>query len=522
MAVVQISKIQVRRGRKNSGIGVPQLSSGELAWAIDSQELFIGNGSIQEGAPYVGNTKVITENDNILELAASYEFAKSDNSITTAVARSLQSKLDEYVSVADFGAINDGSTDCVEAFENAFTQLFRNANTDYRKTLVIPNGDYLFLSNLTIPSNAIIRGETDSGVNLNFGGNSILFVNSDGEGIASFTSSNRPTNINISNLTIAFNGGQFVLSGVGDSQFNDITFESNYTMGGAISGASISDRSGMISWENDTIGIRVTGIDFNGCTFKDTQLGIKCVQTAVFETEVNFEKCNFFNSYDAVYIEGVSNQVNSWTFVNCKFEEIYSQAFLSTAGKNTRFDECEFFNVGNAGLTSSNARYRMVEFGESASNILTNCKSNRIKDASLSTDALTPYINDVEGAGFASFLDVVETPVYTSDAFAAFAIVSSNNRYTHLDYTLQLGSAVRRGRITVMVNDLKENVAIQDEYDYSVETSSSGAIMTNFEFSAELKDNDTDSGIETVVLKYKNPIVTGSAGTLAYSVSYGV
>ena len=73
-----------------------------------------------------------------------------------------------------------------------------------------------------------------------------------------------------------------------------------------------------------------------------------------------------------------------------------------------------------------------------------------------------------------------------------------------------------------MVNDLKENVAIQDEYDYSVETSSSGAIMTNFEFSAELKDNDTDSGIETVVLKYKNPIVTGSAGTLAYSVSYGV
>ena len=35
MAVVQISKIQVRRGKKNT-TGMPQLASGELAWAIDT------------------------------------------------------------------------------------------------------------------------------------------------------------------------------------------------------------------------------------------------------------------------------------------------------------------------------------------------------------------------------------------------------------------------------------------------------------------------------------------------------
>lgn len=46
MAVVQISKIQVRRGKKNSGSGLPQLASGELGWAVDTQELFIGNGSV--------------------------------------------------------------------------------------------------------------------------------------------------------------------------------------------------------------------------------------------------------------------------------------------------------------------------------------------------------------------------------------------------------------------------------------------------------------------------------------------
>ena len=46
MAVVQISRIQIRRGRKNTGSGIPQLASGELGWAVDSQELYIGNGAV--------------------------------------------------------------------------------------------------------------------------------------------------------------------------------------------------------------------------------------------------------------------------------------------------------------------------------------------------------------------------------------------------------------------------------------------------------------------------------------------
>ena len=53
MAVVQISRIQVRRGRANGGTGVPQLASGELAWAVDTQELFIGNGSVKIGRAHV-------------------------------------------------------------------------------------------------------------------------------------------------------------------------------------------------------------------------------------------------------------------------------------------------------------------------------------------------------------------------------------------------------------------------------------------------------------------------------------
>jgi hypothetical protein len=63
MAITQISRIQQRRGKANSGTGLPQLASGELAWAIDTQQLFIGNGAVSEGAPVVGNTRLLTELD---------------------------------------------------------------------------------------------------------------------------------------------------------------------------------------------------------------------------------------------------------------------------------------------------------------------------------------------------------------------------------------------------------------------------------------------------------------------------
>jgi len=152
VAVVQISKIQVRRGQKNSNSGVPQLSSAEFAWAVDSQELFIGNGAVAEGAPYVGNTKILTEHDDLLALASSYQFASDDTSISLSVPRTLQGKLDEYVSVTDFGAVGDGSTDCVAAFTTAFNELFKNVNENYRKVLIVPNGEYLLTSGLAIPS----------------------------------------------------------------------------------------------------------------------------------------------------------------------------------------------------------------------------------------------------------------------------------------------------------------------------------------------------------------------------------
>ena len=106
MAVVQISRIQHRRGRARTS-PVPQLASGELGWAIDDQQLFIGNGAVSEGAPTVGNTRILTEKDDLLELAGQYAYKRDISFLTgvdasTPVERTLQQKLDDHVSLFDF------------------------------------------------------------------------------------------------------------------------------------------------------------------------------------------------------------------------------------------------------------------------------------------------------------------------------------------------------------------------------------------------------------------------------------
>jgi hypothetical protein len=65
---------------------------------------------------------------------------------------------------------------------------------------------------------------------------------------------------------------------------------------------------------------------------------------------------------------------------------------------------------------------------------------------------------------------------------------------------------------------------LTDNYQYSPSliTDEGGALMTNFEFNVALRDNDTDSGIETIVLSYKNPLATGATGNISFDVTYGV
>ena len=528
MAVIQISKIQVRRGQRNV-TGVPQLSSAEFAWAVDSQELFIGNGSVAEGAPYVGNTKILTEHDNILDLAASYRFGASDASITDSIDRSLASKLDEYVSVLDFGAVPDGSTDCTLAFQTAFEQLYKNPDTKFRKVLTVPNGTYLFASTLNIPPNVIIQGETRDNTVLYIDASNIQFTTSDG---LTLSASNRPKNVNISNLTISRSSGEVDLTGLADSTFTNVKFQGEYVL--SSTAVSLTTEYAAIKWSNTALfSTSVTGIKFNDCLFDSNPISVKCTQNTVYNTYVDFNNCEFFVSDTAIYINGVSGQGNNWNIINCKFEEIAQQVFRSTNGYNTKIVGSDFINCGNGNGQPNAPINSIVYFGEKNNNVLLNCNSNRLQALSNSITTTTLGLPEAENADRYVSGDRIYTSVTATDGFRPFTAISAFSRYVVVDYYLNLDGYSRTGQLTLSIGDVLENVddaigtsavAVTDNFQYSpsVVLNPGGALMTNFEFAAQLADNDNDSGFDTVLLLYKNPLSYGKSGTLSFNITYGV
>lgn len=174
MAIVQISRITHRKGLYEN---LPQLAGGELGWAIDDRRLFIGNGTLADGAPVIGNTEILTEFSDVLNLAASYTYkgevvspldstskaltiVQTGSTSTNAVTRSLQSKLDDFASVKDFGAVGDGVVDDTAAINRALYQLHcRETNEETRRGLFFPAGVYLVTGTINVPSYARLHGE---------------------------------------------------------------------------------------------------------------------------------------------------------------------------------------------------------------------------------------------------------------------------------------------------------------------------------------------------------------------------
>lgn len=172
MAIVQISRIQVRRGLHQD---LPQLAAGEFGWSIGptTPRLWIGNGTLEEGAPIEGRTEILTEYSDFLGFLTAYTFKGIDatgyasitgTSVSDPVTRSLQSVLDEGVSVKHFGAKGDGVTNDAAAINRAIQQIYVStyANTlpAFRRTIRFPAGVYnVGSSTILIPPNCRIIGE---------------------------------------------------------------------------------------------------------------------------------------------------------------------------------------------------------------------------------------------------------------------------------------------------------------------------------------------------------------------------
>lgn len=508
MAVVQISKIQVRRGKKNSTTGVPQLSSGELAWAVDSQELYIGNGSVAEGSPAVGNSKVLTEHDNLLELLGGYQFAQDPtNSFPYSVRRSMQSKLDETVSVKDFGAVGNGIINDTAAFQAALERLFLSPEPRYFKKLIVPVGNYLISGDLYIPTNTVLVGESSQSVLVLNGG--IYFENILGgrAGTASWQSGTMPVNVLISNLSINTSNGTVDISGLNHSTFDNVTFTGSYA---ALGNAIVKNA---VYFNNTDFGTQTNRINFNTCKFTHVDVGVRMLQGDSLETIVKFSNCEFSVVGRGVWTTGVVGQRNLWSYNNCTFNEVATEA-IWTAGSGAKVNSCTFIRCGNGINGDILPATSIVRFVQNADNVVSDCSFTRTQALMDVLTASTPCVPEVRN-GAVSIANRLTKAIANPLGF--LTVFSADVTKIQIEYTLVLTAGTRSGNLLIDVSKANQTTVISDDYTY---TGTNTVLMEGFTFSTTFGDYDTppDSIFDTLMLRYNS----GATGTINFVVGYSV
>jgi len=534
MAVVQISRIQVRRGKKNAGSGIPQLAGGEFGWAVDSRELYIGNGSVAEGAPTVGNSKIITEHDNLFTLADSYTYkngvsVQTGPSATTPIKRTLQSRLDEIVSITSFGADGDG-TDQTVAIQRAIDQLYINSATvgteASRVTLHFPAGIYKISNTIKVPPYASIVGEGMGKTRFNMTGNVPAFqtVTSDSRAGAydsSHTSGNQPTNIRMEGFHLDYqqtSGHVIELDSCKNSEFINIKITGDWETGDTIdatnAGIKLKSLSALVGSQKNK---------FEHVMFDGLSVGV------VSDDDVynNHWHCCYFENLGKGAIFGANTIINSPgqstgpsrnKFYNSSFKDIDREAITISKGSNNVSSQNTFEDVGNIGGNEGNATTSIIDFGAPGNSSIEDYFS-RTADLSYNQTYISSakYVSEIKGKVIADIggwheLDVAEQGSYTY----FFRLPGDYSRTYEIQYSYYstLVNAQRTGKMTLQLDTGNNNtINFIDDHFYQGDSSYEG----NLKFRAEMIDTDSNSGVDTLIVSMLNSTVNDT-GTFNFKI----
>ncbi len=552
MAVVQISRIQVRRGRKGQ-TDIPQLASGEIGWAVDSQELFIGNGSVSEGAPYVGNTKILTSADNIFSLSNQYEYRTDDSIIQTgatartSINRTLQDRLEFNVHVADFGAQHDTSAIQTAALQRAIDNLFLNTKTspENRYILNLAPGLYKIDSSLKLPPYATLRGAGKDKTIIEQTANHPIFITVNGsstignydETIA-LSASNQATNIEVSGMTLRYEDTAskiyntvFNLQSCRDSYFHDLKLKA-YWDGDGVQAASMAInlksfsgavRSNSNLFENIDIEGFAYGIssshDIENNTFRDINFNTMLIAVNL---GASMDVIDYSNAAElAAYLaDGQAYGPANTIIENSVFREIFNQGYVVDKGTGNVSRNNKYYDVGNDGGSTSTVTTSVIKFSETG-NITSDDWFERTSDLSYSSEFVnindansSNYLADVAGPKYLPEVEGVFN--YTHNAMHTVNPIGSNGNWIsvwrlpanqtrsfEIPYTYKSINVdgVRQGVLSVIIDRDNEKISVSDEYEFIGQDTSLTGAGNNLTFRGKLvnitsgdvadADNDT-------------------------------
>src|SRR6056300_149509 len=526
MPIVSISRIQHRRGKRTD---LPQLAAGELGWVIDEQRLFIGNGTVSDGAPAVGNTEIVTAGSSAFTTALTHAYKGylgDSTPVTTSVSRTLQKRLDDYVSVKDFGATGDDSTADVTAIQNAIDELYIDTDktdTRSRRVLFFPAGTYRINAALKIPPYAHLVGEGPDKTIIRNSGNNAVMVTQDDEGNVGANIGNSgattPTQIQISNMTVknmvAYGG--ISLDRVTKAYFNNVKFTGSYASGGA----DASTSKGVTVTESTAV-YSTTNVIFNQCQF--TKFA-RLVDISNDSTHIRFHDCDFSTAYYGALLgaemdgstAGLTNGPRDIHFSSSSWSDIGQQAIYvtPTAGADTGVGPRNIISQGNwYASTVANNFEGTGTFSEVPVTQYDNdeCSSHldffersdlRRSDGSSNLNAAP----ELQGIGIQTKAIKSQTLAdNTSSATTINEYPALAGKGLKITYKIVRGTLDRTGELVISAST--NGVSYDDTY------TESGSDV-GVELTAALDNKDSTAGSETVALKFTTTN-TGTAATIDY------
>jgi len=403
MAVIEISKIQVRRGQELQ-TGIPQLSPGEFGWAEDTENLYIGK-RIAEGAIDDNNSRILTQQDynNLFDLinaksattgtavasTSTYKYRDGISYIRSSTS-TIAVKLDNWVSLTDYGVKEsstgtDITTPLKEAIYNLFfakdadENLFFPRNIpDSRRKLIIPAGTYVISDEIKLPPFTSLVGEGPSLTTIKFAPNQILnpafmFATVDANGNSFSTGNMDPSifsgqnarNIHIEGMTLQYtatnisNAPLLSLDQVVDVNIENVYFETSNLTTTTTYGNAIHIQSSVVS---DIVNAPTGNINIEKCKF--SHLGTAVSQTTGTVNRFFINNCVFDNLQ-----KGISMWANTTgtyygpingVIDGNRFEKITQQAIIigtstySSTPSNTISSNNTFRTVANGADATGN------------------------------------------------------------------------------------------------------------------------------------------------------------------------
>ena len=517
MAVVQISKIQVRRGQKNQGSGLPQLASGEIGWAIDTRELFIGNGAVSEGAPAVGNTKVLTEYDDLFSLADTYTYRADDSYIltgpnsTNSVKRTLQQRLDDRVSVRAYDVRGDGTQICTEQLQRAIDQLYINdankANPQSRVILHLEPGLYKIDGTIYLPPYATLVGAGSDKTIIETSVATAIFrtVNSSSTpgtpaDDSSSTTLTQASNIRLEGMTLknTTDGKALVLQSCKESFFKDIKFIGSWTSDSPIAKTSaaleLNSLSGTVETANN---------NFENCVFENYSYGI----ISNWDIDQNsFSHCEFDTlGYGVVFGEdmiigsassGQSIGPSYNHFESCNFKNINRNAIWIVNGQFNTSTRSSYKLVGNNGGLETSPAYPILKFEKDTNKSFEDSFTRTSALISGSGLASIPYVPEIEGTAFYNIVYEKAITFGQVSGVRLFRLPGVINQGYKIHYTMVSNNyiASRSGTLHIVTNSYNDTAEISDEFQFVGDDS----YLDSIEFSIVLRDVDGDLTKDTI------------------------